>query len=212
MTILTRPALRNLFLPTVPRLLCNRLPGTCASPHGGLSSLHHIVIRRLGSDDEMAPTVLLITGFGTILTEWTLLAVGHGNDALAFNAQVRQIVKNGLGPLFCEHEVIGGTPAFVAVPLHFELGGRMHAQPFGIAAERLSSVVAESPAIVTEKYIAEAGSRRGRIFSTRLVHLPLGRRRIILRHGNSRTQPLGAGRIVQRQVGKRFLNRRTRGT
>jgi hypothetical protein len=62
MAFLTRPALRNLFFTHPPRLLCNRLPGTCAAPTT-VSRHDMIVSRRLGPDDEMAPTILLITGF-----------------------------------------------------------------------------------------------------------------------------------------------------
>ena len=62
MAILTRPAMRNLFSPTRPRLLCNRIPGTCASPT--TVSRHYMIVNRgLWPDDEMAPTILLITGF-----------------------------------------------------------------------------------------------------------------------------------------------------
>src|SRR5512146_764317 len=158
-------------------------------------------ISPLRLNDEMAPPVLLITGFGAVLTKRALFAVRHDDEALGPDPEICQIITDRLGPLLRQHEVVGRAAPLIAMPFYFQQNGRMLAQPLGIPGERLSPFLIDGPAVVAEKDITQAGRRRRVLFCPHFVHLPSCGGRVHLGHGNAGTQPFRAVGIGHGRAG-----------
>ena len=58
------------------------------------------------------------------------------------------------------------------MPFDFEAGGWVRLEPLGIAYQRLPAFVTDGPAILTEKHVAQPGSRRSELFCAHIVQLP----------------------------------------
>src|SRR5215203_874286 len=102
----------------------------------------------------MTAAVLLEAGLRPVITEGTFFAVGDDGQTVCVYAEFHQIVSHRLGSFLCQHQVIGGASAFIAMALNFNLCGGMRPKPVGILGEGLASFFADSPAIVTKKHVA----------------------------------------------------------
>ncbi len=67
----------------------------------------------------MPASILLVAAFSPFVAKGPLLAIGHHRQPVGAHTQLDQIVPDGLGALFAQHEIVGQRAAFVAMAFDF---------------------------------------------------------------------------------------------